>query len=234
MRFFVFGFLFVLSFSIYANCAAPVELVLSVDESQPGTVVLEYGYDTKEYAQIEGDSSLIYRVGNDSEGEKVIYQFPFDRDTYDSDSTLIAKEKCVPPGTWTYVIPFSCYGAACNCINYAEVVVEDYDSDCENNSERSDLTFDDLKNKMRDESWYGEGPDESEIPDDFQDDEVDDDTDEVVDDVDEIIDDSISDEGDKVPDESQDENKISDDPVNEIQDSDNVDKSDGCSIITVI
>jgi hypothetical protein len=40
MRFLTFTFFIFLSFSVYANCAAPVELVLSVDENELGTVAL--------------------------------------------------------------------------------------------------------------------------------------------------------------------------------------------------
>jgi len=157
MKFLAFTFFIFLSFSVSANCAAPVELVLSVDENEPGTVILKYGYDTKLNAEYDDGSNYIYRSGT-LVTDSTVYQFPFDVGAYSDDDYIIATEKCVPPGEWTYVIPFFCYSASCNCANYATIVVEDYESECKNSTKESNISKEKFQEKQRSESWYGDGP----------------------------------------------------------------------------
>jgi hypothetical protein len=76
-------------------------------------------------------------------------QLPFNENAYPNDDYLIAIEECVPPGEWTYVIPFSCYSASCGCKNYATIIVENYESECQNGSEESNISREDLQEKKK-------------------------------------------------------------------------------------
>ena len=230
------------SFSVFANCAAPVELALSVDENEPGRVILKYSYDVA--GDITTTSNLIFRARRFNDEWVDIHQF---ETAYveGADEYFIAAEECVPTGEWTYIIPFGCYEYACYCSNYNTITVEDYSLNCMNLSEVSSITSEEFQQMQKDEYYDGYptdddcGNDDEYYPDTNSDDS------ETVD-LDEISDDDISDSQIDTDDaetiETKDDNqaidieqsndfdKINDEDVKETVESS---KSDGCSILTI-
>ena len=240
MKFLTFILLILLSFSIYANCDAPVELWLESDIEQPGKVVLEYSHDV--IGDVSEPYGLIYRARKSS-GEWVdIHEFEI-INIPDTDKYFIASEECVPPGEWTYIIPFDCYEYACNCSNFNSITVKEYSSECVNSSKDSEITSEEFQQMQKDESWYDDGNDDSEFSDEEEpEDEVFDETEttdeeEIPDELqDEIIIDSADETSDEtIVDEDKADNEIStdNDLDVEVQDVENVAKSDGCSIVAV-
>jgi hypothetical protein len=136
------------TFSVFANCDAPVELALSVDENEPGRVILEYWYDVA--GDITTDSSLIFRARMSNDGWVDIHQFEI-VDVEGVDEYFIAAEECVPAGEWTYIIPFGCYEYACSCSNYSTISVQNYSSNCVNLSEVSSVTSEEFQQMQKDE-----------------------------------------------------------------------------------
>lgn len=136
-----------------ANCAAPVELMLENTTEAPQTVHLTYGYDTAGSGNEGIDDTVAYRArqeGNELIIRKITINGIFTMD--------IGTDPCVPAGTWTYVIPFSCNDAACWCQNYADITIPEHGANCIDTSEPGDITAEEFAAKQRNESWY-ESPD---------------------------------------------------------------------------
>jgi len=227
-----------MTFSVFANCDAPVELALSIDENEPGRVILEYSYDVA--SDITTDSNLIFRARMSNDEWVDIHQFEI-VDVEGVDEYFIASEECVPAGEWTYIIPFGCYEYACGCSNFGSITIDGYSSNCLNLSTVSDITSEEFQQMQMMEYNYG-----SESDDYGNDDEIiqpDSDTVEIFDEDiinDDDIPDSQIDSDDTEPVETKDDeqaididqpsdvDKTNDEDVKETSESG---KSDGCSIL---
>gem|GEM_PF-4239971 len=149
-----------LSFGILsANCAAPIELMLENTVEAPQQVHLTYGYDTASWGNEGVDDTVAYRArqeGNELIIRKITINGIFSMD--------IGTDPCVPAGTWTYVIPFSCNSVSCGCQNYASITIPEHGANCIDASEPGDITAEEFAAKQRSETWY-ENP-EYEYPED--------------------------------------------------------------------
>ena len=140
-----------------ANCAAPVELMLENTTEAPQTVHLTYEYNTADWGNEGTDDTVAYRARSDgTDIRKITINGIFTMD--------IGTDPCVPAGTWTYVIPFSCNSASCGCQNYATITIPEHGANCIDTSEPADITPEEFAAKQRNESWY-ESP-EYEYPED--------------------------------------------------------------------
>lgn len=242
MKFLTFLFFIFITFSVFANCDAPVELALSVDENEPGRVILEYSHDVA--GDITTDSNLIFRARRSNNEWVDIHQFEI-VDVEGVDEYFIAAEECVPAGEWTYIIPFGCYEYACDCSNFGSITIDGYSSNCLNSSEVSSITSEEFQQMQKHES------DAYPTDDDYgNDDEIiqpDSDTVEIFDEDiinDDDIPDSQIDSDNTGPvetkddeqaidiDQSSDVDKISDNDE-DVKETDESGKSDGCSVLTV-
>lgn len=147
MALFTFGIL-------SANCAAPIELMLVNTVETPQEVHLTYGYDTAGWGNEGIDDTVAYRARQEGDAWVDIRQI-----TINGIFTMdIGTDPCVPAGTWTYVIPFSCNSASCGCQNYASITIPEHGANCIDTSEPGDITAEEFAAKQRNESWY-ENPD---------------------------------------------------------------------------
>lgn len=244
MKFLTFLFFMFMTFSVFANCDAPVELALSVDENEPGRVILEYSHDVA--GDITTDSNLIFRARRSNNEWVDIHQFEI-VDVEGVDEYFIAAEECVPAGEWTYIIPFGCYEYACSCSNFSSITIDDYSSNCLNLSEVSTITSEEFQQMQKYE--YDAYPTDDDYGNDDEIIQPDSDTveifdEDIINDGDIINDDDISDSqidsDDPGPvetkddeqaidiDQSSDVDKTNDEDVKEPDESG---KSDGCSIL---
>ncbi len=141
-----------------ANCAAPINLSVGNTTEAPQTVYLKYEYGSTHIGtnQIGTDDTVAYRARNDGGQWVDISQITINGIF----RTDIGIDPCVPAGTWTYVIPFSCNYVACGCRNYDDITVPDHEADCIDTAEPTMLTSAQFDDKLRSESWY-ESPDYS-------------------------------------------------------------------------
>ena len=251
MRFLIFSFFIFLSFSVSANCAPPIELLLEIDETQEGRVILQYS----EYSavnSIDKPSGLIFRARRLNDEWADIHEFEI-VDVEGTDEYFIAAEECVPPGEWTYIIPYDCYEFACNCSNYNTIVIPEYFSDCVNSSNISNITSEEFQNMKKcesdayptDDDYYdSEYPDEDEVLDEVETENDIEITDEFLDEssVDNFVensDEAEMDEGNLPNDEDQNEDKTDNetstdnDLDDEAQGVEKIDENDGCSLVVI-
>lgn len=240
MKFLTFLFFMFMTFSVFANCDAPVELALSVDENEPGRVILEYSHDVA--GDITTDSNLIFRARMSNDEWVDIHQFEI-VDVEGVDEYFIAAEECVPAGEWTYIIPFGCYEYACSCSNYSTISVQNYSSNCVNLSEVSSITSEEFQQMQKDE--YDAYPTDDDYGNDDEIIQPDSDTVEIFDEDiinDDDIPDSQIDSDDTGPVETKDDEQVIDidqssdvdiDKTNDedVKEPDESGKSDGCSIL---
>ncbi len=153
-------FVWLIPLTVQANCAAPVEFALQQKTTWKEEVSVVAPYNNYQLP----DTMLRAKIVNGTYSE--IAEVTLSNNV----------DNCVQPGKYIYVDAgeFQCNNAACYCRNYAEITVANHNADCKQTGVPAKITAEDLKNMMRNESWYSNpdnGPDwEDEDP--FDDDDV--------------------------------------------------------------